>query len=377
MNYYIAHATTNTFVASTGAPYAFSSIVIGAPNLAALLIALFHCFFLSRERSSDGKRSAVNVTLVWKLLIFSGLAGVAGNIVNGVAIDKQSIRLALLGRFIIGFSSAEILHRQLVLAFWPSQVIPATAKVVLCRMIGTFCGLALGICTEMVPLRFTGAGVRSMQFANWFMVFLWSAHVIRLLFQFFRKAPRRMRESSYGKADKTYETNRDSGEENGDESSDSDHIGNPRSIWSSSKLTEDMTGISGVGPDGNANLQPDDETVPLRQPPSKDLRKRGTRGTRTFAARLRKLLSYHVAIPALLFIVFYVSFAIEIFFTATPLITTHYFDWSGLRAGAVLVLLTVLMPPVIFFCERVARKFEERVVLKVRMSGGSFAYIFV
>lgn len=291
----------------------------------------------------------------------------AGNIINGVAIDKQSIRLALLGRFIIGFSSAEILHRQLVLAFWPSQVIPATAKVALCRMVGSVIGLVLGICTELIPLRFTGAGVRSMQCTSWIMTFLWVTHIVRLLFQFHRKPPRRLNESAYNTTDKTGETHGDSGEENGAESSDSDHIGTPRSIWSSSRLNEESAGISIVGPDGGGTQPPDDETMPLRQNAAKDLRKCGTRGTRTFAARLRKLLSYHIAIPALLFILFYVSFAIELFFTATPLITTHYFDWSGLGAGAVLVLLTALVPLVLFFCERVARKFEERFVLKVRM----------
>ena len=364
MNYYIAHATTNTFVASTGAPYAYSSIVIGAPNLAALLIVIFHCVILSGDSSSHGRRASVNVRLVWKLLIFSGFAGVAGNIINGVAIDRQSIRLALLGRFIVGFSSAEILHRQLVLAFWPSQVIPATAKVVFCRIIGTLLGLALGICTELVPLRFT-IGVRSMRFASWLMALLWAAHIVRLLLQFHRKRPYHMGESEHGAKEKTGEALGESAEEQGDDSSDSDPIGTPRSIWSSSKLVEDNAGIPGA--DGNGAIQPEDETVPLRHPSSKEMRPRGpSRGaTRTLAARLRKLLSYHVAIPALLFIVFYVSFAIEIFFTATPLITTHYFDWSGLRAGAVLVVLTLLVPLVICFCERVARRFEERVVLKV------------
>ncbi|KAL7562649.1 hypothetical protein ACA910_006342 [Epithemia clementina (nom. ined.)] len=378
MNYYMAHATTNTFVASTGAPYAYSSIVIGAPNLAALLVAAFHCFFLSADHSSHGKRAAVNVGLVWKLLIFSGVAGIAGNVINGVAIDKQSIRLALLGRFIIGFSSAEILHRNLVLAFWPSQVIPATAKVALSRMVGTLLGLALGICTEMVPLRFTGAGVRSMQFASWLMAFFWAAHIVRLLFQFHRKPPRRLKEPVFTTAEKMGDANGGSCEEYGDESSDSDHIGTPRSIWSSSKLAEDSVGLSSAGADVSGTVQLDDETAPLKQPTSKEIRTRGPRGSKTVTARLRKLLSYHVAIPALLFIVFYVSFAIEIFFTATPLITTHYFDWSGLRAGAVLVLLTVLVPLVIFFCERVARRFEERVVLKrmiVVASAGSFLLI--
>ena len=370
MNYYVAHATTNTFVASTGAPYAYSSVVIGAPNLSALLMAAFHCYLLTRDHSANVGRPPVS--LVWRLLIFSGFAGMVGNIINGLAIDKQSIRLALLGRFIVGFSSAEILHRQLVLAFWPSQVVPASAKVVLYRISGTLLGLALSISTELVPLRFAGIGVRSMQFASWLMASLWVVHIMRLLVQFHRTPPKQLDKSASKTTEKSGETWGESGEECGDDSSDSDHIGTPRSIWSSSKLAEDCAATSsGAGVVGDRIQQQDDELAPLKPANAKEPQNRGSRGTRTFAARLRRLLSYHVAIPALLFMLFYVSFAIEIFFTATPLVTTHYFDWSGPSAGAVLVLLTVIGPPVIFFCERVARRFEERIILKVSMRENS------
>lgn len=375
MNYYVAHATTNTFVACSGASYAYYSLLLGAPNLSALLGAVVHSLLVSGDSSGQSNKiTRVDVGLIRKYLILSGFAGLLGNVVHGIAVDKQSFWLAVLGRFIIGFSSAEILHRQLVQATIPSQVIAASAKVVFYRVCGTIAGLFLGILAEIVPLTIDQVGFRSMQATSWMMTLLWTIYIFRLLVQFRPQAPLLLlRKSPQHLIDKT-EALEENEEYENDESSDSDHIGTPRSLLSSSAIS-----YAGLGKGKQKeDDQLADETSPLKLSASKELRKRGTRGTRTFAARLGKLLSYHVAIPTLLFISFYVNFAIEMFFTATPLVSHHYFGWSGPRAGVLLVFLTCLILPVNFFCERVARRYEERTILKralIFVSVGTFVLI--
>eukprot|EP00522_Entomoneis_paludosa_P001098 CAMPEP_0172466868 /NCGR_PEP_ID=MMETSP1065-20121228/57300_1 /TAXON_ID=265537 /ORGANISM="Amphiprora paludosa, Strain CCMP125" /LENGTH=1447 /DNA_ID=CAMNT_0013223813 /DNA_START=92 /DNA_END=4435 /DNA_ORIENTATION=- len=380
MNYYVAHATTNTFVASSGASYAYSSLIIGAPNLSALIVAVVHGFLVSGDQAShSSNRATVDVGLVRTHLILSGLAGLFGNIVHGVALDKESLWMAVLGRFLIGFSSAEILHRQLVQATIPSQVVSATAKVVLYRVSGTVAGLCLGILAELLPLKINSIGVRSIQSTSWVMMLLWIIYIVRLLVQFRPKAPLLLLgKSSQNTAEKS-EVLEDMDGDFGNESSDSDHIGTPRSFWSASRLsTENFLSYGGGEKVANNGDLWNSESAPLKLSASKELRKRGSRVTRTFGQRLRKLLSYHVAIPTLLFIVFYVNFASEMFFTATPLVTHHYFNWGGPRAGALLVLLTSLILPVNFFCETVARRYEERTILKrtiVVVTMGAFILI--
>jgi hypothetical protein len=56
----------------------------------------------------------------------------------------------------------------------------------------------------------------------------------------------------------------------------------------------------------------------------------------------------------------------ELFLTATPIITCRYFAWGGSQAGIMLGALSALILPVNLVCERIARVYEERTVIKVR-----------
>ena len=360
MNYYVAHSTTNSFVESTGASYAYASLVIGAPNFPALCLALIHGVVVTGDSNN---RTSVDVPLIRRFLILAGVAGLLGNVVHGLAVDQESLGLAVLGRFIIGFSSGEILHRQLVQAFLPSQVVPAAAKVVLYRVYGTLAGLLLGIVAEMVPLNISGIGVRSMQSTSWVMAILWIIYVFRLLVQFRPQASLLLLEKPSRQPGATEKAENIAVEEYDYASSDSEHIGTPRSFWTGTKKSEAIPYAEASGT--FISSKDESETTPLKLSTSKESRKRGTRNARSFMARLRKLVSYHVAIPTLLFTIFYVNFAMEMFFTGTPLATRHYFEWSGSRAGAMLALLVLMVLPLNLFCERIARRYEERTILKV------------
>jgi len=363
MNFYVAHATTNTFVDSTGARHAYCSLIIGAPNISALVMAIFHAFMMSGD-SHAHNRSSMDVGMVRRWLVVSGCFGILGNVIHGVAVDKESLWLAVLGRFMVGFSSSEILHRQLVQATLPSHLVWASAKVVQYRVFGIVAGLCLGILADTFPLNIDTIGVRSTQSTSWVMTLLWLVYMVRVLVQFRPKAPLlQLVESPQVAAEKLVAVDDIYGDSGNDESSDSDHIGTPRSFWTSSARSQERTAVSYGGTDGD-NDKSLTEAAPLKITSSKELRKRGNRGNRSFTARLRKLLSYHVAIPTLLFIIFYVNFALEILFTSTPQLTNHYFEWTGPRAGGLLLLLTSLILPIHLFCERIARRYEERTILK-------------
>ena len=71
-------------------------------------------------------------------------------------------------------------------------------------------------------------------------------------------------------------------------------------------------------------------------------------------------------------IILYIKFAQEVLISSCPIILDRYFRWGGGRAGIFLASLALTILPVDFFCGHVARKYEERTVVKVFTLFGSF-----
>lgn len=93
-------------------------------------------------------------------------------------------------------------------------------------------------------------------------------------------------------------------------------------------------------------------------------RKRRMRTLKSFPSRLSRLLSYSVAVPVCLFTILYIKFAQEVLLSSCPIILNRYFRWGGGRAGIFLAALTVTILPLHFICGHIARKYEERTVMK-------------
>lgn len=103
------HATANSFVRSSGASSGYTSLVIGAPNLAGIMAALIHTMLVSNEYYAH-RFPTDSVGLLRALFAFSCFFGIVGNVIHGMAMDVGSVPLAILGRFVFGFSSADILQ---------------------------------------------------------------------------------------------------------------------------------------------------------------------------------------------------------------------------------------------------------------------------
>jgi hypothetical protein len=82
--------------------------------------------------------------------------------------------------------------------------------------------------------------------------------------------------------------------------------------------------------------------------------------------RFRKWFGFHVGIPVSLSVFFFASFALEVIYTSTPVIVNRYFDWNGAHAGTLLGGLSLSILPILFVSEKVARRYEERTILKVK-----------
>ena len=371
MNYFVSHSTTYVFVKAIGSQTAQSATVIGVANLSAVLTAIFHCGLASRDLSV-GHRCRFQTETIRLLMILSSIMGMVGNAVHATAINRKSVRLAILGRFVIGFSSAEILQREIMASCLPAHVVSESARLMLARVGGIACGLLVGSATEAVPIELQRLGVRSLQASNWLMMIIWLIHLIRVLVQL-RPNPERSCsvDSASDITNEEDDVPRAPARERESESSSSEEIETPSSmLYRKSDPSPEVpipAALRGVErpSDGMDSVPSELNNYQRVKEHSKSKQRRQFRRWKSLV-RVKKLLAFHIGIPVSLSIFVYATFAVETLFTSTPLITHRYFDWSGARAGTVLGLLASTTIPVQYVCAIAARRYEERTILKVR-----------
>ena len=375
MNYYLVHPTTISFVKAIESPVAHSALIIGAPNVAALLSALLHCYVLSGE----GKSPLSTVSSLRWLFLLSALLGLAGNSVHVYGLWNASISYAVLGRFIVGFSCSEILHRNIVASLLPmNRLVAETAILVQAQVLGQLLGLLVGLLAEYIPYYvIPGLGIRSLSSSSWLMAWLWFMQMGFVCFCFRvedGEAKERLEANNAAEVEQLlaqYTKHSSSGmlqqqkPKHDSDSSNSDHAEEALIDRTSLHLT--------YGTSDERQPQMQDSNIPLdeslitrkKKRKKKRGRKRRMRTLTSFPNRLRQLLSYSVAVPVCLFIVLYIRFAQEVIFTSCPIVVNRYFQWAGGRAGLFLAGLTAATLPMNFICGHIARKYEERTIMKV------------
>ena len=79
------------------------SVLIGASSFSALFAALLYSLWYTRFSFKSA-------------LVFSSVFAVIGNVLYGLAISYDSMTMAIMGRILCGFGSAEVINRQLISA---------------------------------------------------------------------------------------------------------------------------------------------------------------------------------------------------------------------------------------------------------------------
>lgn len=381
MNYFIVHPTTITFITAIGSPGAHSALVIGAPSVAALLSALLHCYILS----GGSKAPMASVSSLRWLFLIAACFGVAGNAGHVYGVWENSISYAILGRFVMGFSCSEILNRNIVAGFLPVHgVVTETAILVHVQVLGMLLGLTVGTLAEFLPFRIAGWGTRSLSSSSWLMGLLWFIHLIHVCICFRVEdgdAKRRLEANNTAEVEQLLTKQKVSLSLKYDSDSTGSLQGkrstSSHNIHASLRLTYGATDDIDIKPGGSDDTVDPQAAVTTRKQPQKQGkgRKRRMRTLRSFPARLRRLLNYSIGVPVCLFIILYIKFALEVLLSSCPMILDRYFQWGGGRAGIFLSGLTLTILPVNFICGHIARKHEERTVLKVRGGWSERAFL--
>ena len=371
----------NTFVLDTGANVAYSAAIVGAASFSAIIAAALHYNIFTKAGRSI-KLLDEDFSLVRKFLAFSSIFGIVGNMVQIHGIRYSSILFCVFGRLLIGLSSADIVHRQVAASMPPSLVVPESARLVKMYVGGLITGLLLGSLAELLPFRTTvdptmllpvGSignmdGVKSIQVANWFMVFLWTIQFFRVICVG-RGKTSPVEESRLTKMDENTNqgvTDALIEDQNGSDSSTSNGETGPAELFGRSE--EIVEGGSNKGLDTNRDEMTHggkSTRATWRSDVVADGRsRRKARRIRHFLKRIRRVVPYNITVAVALALTVYTSYTFEVLFTSCALIADQYFQWRGHIAGVFLGCLSVLILPIDYVCEQIARRYEERTTIR-------------
>jgi len=337
VNYYIVAPTANRYAILLGVDGAFGATLVGASSLSALATA----FLFSAWYTRFSFRSA---------LVFSAVCPCIGNLLYAIAISYHSLPMALWGRILVGFGSAEVVNRQLIGACVSFQhLTSASAYFVAAGAVGMSIGPLLAALLDMfagrdldidVPLPFMPAGgiiynhVTSPGFVTAGMWFLQGLAVLLC----FREPNRIHAERKV--------------------SNDDDSGGNDResksSIYSSFDERAKVT-LESVGVHVHAAPRQIDGTQQKVSVWQSFWNEMGI---------MRKLIFGNVALPITLFLFGLIELVCEVLISSCAMIGKNYFGWFGSTAGFLLASLGALVLPAHFFVEKAAHRFEERIIIK-------------
>jgi len=377
MNYFVVHAPALDFVLSTSTPITHLATIIGMPNFAAVIISVVHCAVISYQ-SASSTLIQDNVAILRFLSLLSASMAILGNLLQGIGVNIDSIDLVVLGRFLLGFSTLDIVIRQVLSLCKREHVTRQSAIIQVCTMSGILFGLAIGSISSQL-LSSSHPSRDPLRAMSWLMTICWGAHLVRLYILF------RPNQSAI---------------EDDEMMASGPPLQFPEKVSSLSKLlpaddSDDeppenhMDALSLYGStagDGLGHASPDlpsrthkksdslesmgysdepNEGTKLFRTNEKHREKRPFHQAKVFLNRVKKLLKSKPAVLVSLSLTLFTATATESLFTSAPLIGLSYFVWNSSQSCSILVLLRFLSFPAIFGASYMSRRFSEREVAKV------------
>eukprot|EP00977_Amphora_coffeiformis_P012038 scaffold2974_cov181-Amphora_coffeaeformis.AAC.6 len=335
INYYIVAPTANHYAIHLGMDGAFGATLVGASSLA----AIFAAFLYSWWYTLFSFRSA---------LLFSAICPCIGNLLYALAISYRSMPMAMLGRLLVGFGSAEVVNRQLISACVSfDSITSASAYFVAASAAGMSIGPLMAAILDMyagrdmnVDLHLSIAPAGGIIFNHitspgFVTAVLWLLQGLALV-SFF-KEPVRINSESEAEDDSIRRSSSD------------------QSLDERVKATLESVGVS----------LSEEETLPLiSQGKENEKIKTTTWGKMgSELSKVGRLVFGNMALPVTLLIFSFIELADEVLISSCSMVCHRYFGWYGSTAGFILASLGALVLPAHFVVEKAAHHFEERFII--------------
>jgi MFS family permease len=289
VNYYIAAPTANRYAIYLHSDGALGSTLIGASSAAAIFGAFIYSWWYTYFSFKS-------------VLLFSSLCASVGNLLYALALSYNSMKIAIIGRLLVGFGSAEVVNRQMISSCVHfTHMTKASAKFVVYGAIGMSIGpLVAGILDSIAGRDITidvtvpfigGVIVNHVTTPGFLMAIAWTAQFASVLIMF--SEPFRI-----------------------------------------NSLRQDNSKATSLGFCGDLKM-------------------------------IASLVMKNPAVPITLFLFSYIEMICEVLISSCAMICKRYFLWNGSTAGFLIASLGAFILPAHYIVERASRRFEERAIMKV------------
>eukprot|EP00980_Cylindrotheca_fusiformis_P011284 scaffold2597_cov116-Cylindrotheca_fusiformis.AAC.12 len=329
VNYYIIAPTANHYAIALGLDGAFGATLIGASSVSAFFGAFLFSFWYTKSTFKSA-------------LLFSAVCPVIGNALYALAISCNSMRMAIIGRILVGFGSAEVVNRQLISAcvgfdgmtkasalFVTADAIGMSIGPLLAGILAVASGRNMDVHLDLPFLPVGGIIFNHVTSPGFVMGALWLIELLALMI-FFHE-PERTNES-------------DTLSDWSSASDDDDIEDAEKAQTEKDKLTTDKPVYGSV---------PTDENAVAQEPP-------------LFMADLKytiDLIFQNTGLPLTVLLFGYIEMTCEVLISSCSMVIRRYFDWHGSVAGFLIASLGALVLPAHFVVEKASHYFSERTIL--------------
>lgn len=327
VNYYCIAPTANHYAISLGLDGAFGATLIGASSVSAFFAAFIFSYWCTRSTFKSA-------------LIFSAVCPVVGNLMYALAISCRSMEMAVVGRLLVGFGSAEVANRQLISAcvsfdtmtkasvlFVISDAAGMSIGPMLAAILDTVAGRDIDVSLYLPVLPAGGLIFDHITSPGYVMSVAWFIELVALVFLF--EEPVRLND-------------------------DEDSSG----IASSSGESADFSRPAEIE-DDETPPQPNGYGSIASQDSSLNQSENSKRGSTI------ELIFKNPGLPLTIVLFGYVEMTCEVLISSCSMVVRRYFGWHGNRAGFLLACLGALVLPADFVVEKASHYYSERRILFV------------
>ncbi|TYZ59409.1 hypothetical protein PybrP1_001030 [[Pythium] brassicae (nom. inval.)] len=165
-NYYIVAPTSGDYAAALGGEAALSGVIVGMTPIASLVSAVLYSWWANRSYKAP--------------LVFATVCLVLGNLLYGLALNCDSIAMAIAGRLLNGFGGARAINRRYIADNYSrDERTQASALFVTASALGMAAGPALAAALDYAPDFALGGVLVTTETAPGFvMLALWSVYLV-------------------------------------------------------------------------------------------------------------------------------------------------------------------------------------------------------
>jgi len=320
-NYYIVAPSVGDYALRLGSDVSMSGFIIGMTPNAALIATVLYGFW-----SSYSYRNA---------LIFASSSSFCGNILYALALKYNSIKMVLLGRFLVGFGSARSINRRYIAdVFSKADRTAASADFVTYAALGMAAGPASAFAVGLLSFDPSNLLWTDVNAPGWIMMVAWGVFLVFLV-TFFEEPDRsRMYTNS------TEETSLS---------------GKPGSITTKT-MSNDSLKSNG-----------EDEITPLLIQHGDDGNNIVQTAISLKSCETGPPLWKNVAVMVSLWMYFVLKIILEMFMSSSGIVTKFYFDWDQKKCGLFMAIVALLMFPVNMVVAKLSQKYEDRELITVAL----------